>query len=98
MGWVLVKFKELNKSELETEKIIKEGKEPGWDLNKEEARMIKGEQRIQKRIFWHAQGVIYIKHLEERLGTRGMMIILTAVIWGIQAKNPMPENPRAYNV
>ena len=50
MGWVLVKFKELNKSELETEKIIKEGKEAGWDLTKEDARMIKGEQRIQKRI------------------------------------------------
>jgi hypothetical protein len=91
-------YKPLNKSQLRTLEIIEEYAEMGIVITKEEAGMIKKEEQIVKKIIYPVQGIHYFKTLEERVGTRGMYIILMAVIWIIKAACPMPENSRAYQI
>jgi len=89
----------LNRSQKETIEIRSEFEKRGEILTDAQVRMIKKEGKLVKNIKTISQSVHYFKTLEERVGTRGMQIILLAVIWIIKAKCPMPEkNPRAYQV
>jgi hypothetical protein len=86
----------LNKSKMETIRIIEQGAANGVVITVSQARMIKKENRIMDNIKTQKQAIIYFQTLEGRVGTKGMHIILMAVIWIIQAKNPMPKAARPY--
>ena len=87
----------LNRSQKKTIEIRSEFEKRGEILTDAQVRMIKKEGKLMKNIKGVSQAVHYFKTLEERVGTRGMQIILLAVIWIIKARCPMPEkNPRAY--
>lgn len=88
-----------NKSQLKTKEIIEEGEAAGMVLSVKDARMIKKERRVQQEFVHPVQGINYCKTLEERVGRRGMLIILTIdVIYIIKAKCPMPRAARAYQI
>ena len=91
-------WKPKSKSLLETERIIREGAEMGKVISVEVVRMIKKEMRIQATILHPARAVHYFRTLESRVGKAGMQIILlSTVIYIIQAKCPMPsDNAKAY--
>src|ERR1017187_3350456 len=95
-GWLMTGEK-INKSKQETLDIIEIGKEMGITYSKEDVRLIKQERRIQEKIIYPVQGVHYFKTLEQRVGTRGMYIVLMAVIYVIQGRADMPKSPRAYH-
>jgi len=91
-------FKPLNKSQLETIRILEDAEKMGILLTPKEVRMIKKERRIQAKIVHPMQEVRYFNILEERVGRRGMCIILMAVIWIIKARCPMSRNARKYQL
>ena len=89
----------LNKSQKLTIEIRSDYEKQGVILSDADVRMIKKEGRLMENVKCFSQSIHYFNTLEERVGTRGMQIILLGVIWIIKAKCPMPEsNARAYQV
>jgi len=89
----------LNRSQKESIEIRSEFEKRGEILTDAQVRMVKKEGKLMRNIKSGSQAVHYFNTLQERVGTRGMQIILLAVIWIIKAKCPMPEqNPRAYQL
>jgi len=87
-----------NKSQLETIKIIENAAKMGIELTEKEVRKIKKELRIQAKIVHPVQRIKYLNTLGERVGSRGVPIILLAMIKLIKARCPMPRNYRKFQL